>query len=133
MAVTQWSKFPARKPLTCELPSRCWSGRGAATASFFKKLSSGGSLSGFPAGAVPTPQLMKDNIFIMPENIDKAYVEKYISLARSTDSEALKNDALYRAGTQMKIIDCNGNADLTPEQQQTVLNAADKLLGGSNG
>lgn len=64
----------------------------------------------------------------MPEDINKAYVEKYISLARSTDSEALKNDALYRAGTQMEIINCNGDNNLTPEQQQTVLDAAEKYL-----
>lgn len=69
----------------------------------------------------------------MPEDINKAYVERYIFLARSTDSEAVKNDALYRAGTQMEIINCNGDSNLSPEQQQTVLDAADKLLGGSNG
>lgn len=64
----------------------------------------------------------------MPEDIDKAYVEKYISLARSTDSELIKNDALYRAGTQMEIIDCNGDNNLTPLQQQTVLDTAEKHL-----
>ena len=62
--------------------------------------------------------------------IDKAYVQRYIDTAQSTDNEDLKNNALYRAGTQMEVIECNGNDKLTPEQQETVLNAADKLLGG---
>ena len=64
--------------------------------------------------------------------INKAYVQRYITQAESTDNEDLKNNALYRAGTQMEVIPCDGNANLTPEQQQTVLKAADKLLGGSN-
>ncbi|MEH2404145.1 hypothetical protein [Nostoc sp.] len=41
----------------------------------------------------------------------------------------MKNNALYRAGTQMEVIDCDGNDKLTPQQQQTVLDAAHKLLG----
>lgn len=66
----------------------------------------------------------------MPEDINKSYVQKYIDKANSTDNEAVKNNALYRAGTQMEVIPCNGNDNLTPEQQQTVLNAAAELLGG---
>jgi hypothetical protein len=66
----------------------------------------------------------------MSEDINKAYVQRYITQAESTDNEDLKNDALYRAGTQMEIIPCNGNNNLTPEQQQTVLDAANELLGG---
>ena len=68
----------------------------------------------------------------MPEDINKAYVSRYIAQAQETDNEDLKNNALYRAGTQMEVIDCNGNDQLTPKQQQTVLDAAEKLLGGSN-
>ena len=65
--------------------------------------------------------------------INKAYVQRYVDVANSTDNEDLKNNALYRAGTQMEVIECNGNHNLTPEQQQTVIDAADKLLGGNDG
>ncbi len=61
-------------------------------------------------------------------DINKAYVEKYVKQAQSTDNDDLKNNALYRAGTQMEVIKCDGNDRLTPEQQQTVLDAAKKLL-----
>lgn len=70
----------------------------------------------------------------MSDNFDpdanKAYVERYIKQAKATDSEDLKNNALYRAGTQMEVIPCSADMNLTPEQQQIVLDAADKLLGG---
>ena len=65
--------------------------------------------------------------------INKAYVQHYVEKANSTDNEDLKNDCLYRAGTQMEVIPCTGNNNLSPEQQQTVLDAAEELLGGSNG
>lgn len=68
----------------------------------------------------------------MPEDINKSYVQKYIDQANTTDSEAIKNNSLYRAGTHMEVIECNGNDNLTPEQQQTVIDAAAKLLGGDN-
>lgn len=68
----------------------------------------------------------------MTEDINKSYVQRYVDKARSTDDENLQNNALYRAGTQMEVIDCNGNDKLTPEQRQTVLDAADKLLGIKN-
>ena len=68
----------------------------------------------------------------MAEGIDKAYVQKYVEKANSTNNEDLKNDALYRAGTQMEVIPCTGDNNLTPTQQQTVLDAASKLLGDSN-
>ncbi len=61
--------------------------------------------------------------------IDKKYVEKYIAQATSTNNEDIKNDCLYRAGTQMEVIPCNGNSNLTQEQQQEVLDAANNLLG----
>ena len=69
----------------------------------------------------------------MSEDINKTYVQRYITQAESTDNKDLKNNALYRAGTQMEVIPCTGDANLTPEQQQTVLDAAKELLGGSNG
>lgn len=63
-------------------------------------------------------------------DVNKNYVAKYIAQAENTDNEAIKNNALYRAGTQMEVIACDGNDQLTPEQQQTVIDAANKLLGG---
>ncbi|MEH2392586.1 MAG: hypothetical protein V7K21_13350 [Nostoc sp.] len=66
----------------------------------------------------------------MTEDINKSYVKRYIDQARSTDDQNLKNNALYRAGTQMEVINCDGNDKLTPQQQQIVLDAANKLLGG---
>ena len=66
----------------------------------------------------------------MPENdINKQYVQRYVDRAKATDNVTEKNNCLYRAGTQMEVIECNGNDQLTPEQQQTVLEAAEKLLG----
>ena len=62
--------------------------------------------------------------------INKAYVQRYIDVANSTENEDLRNNALYRAGTQMEVIECNGNHHLTPEQQQIVVDAASVLLGG---
>ncbi|MEH1862063.1 MAG: hypothetical protein V7L21_29585 [Nostoc sp.] len=68
----------------------------------------------------------------MTEDINKSYVQRYVNRAKTTDSDAEKNNCLYRAGTHMEVIDCNGNDNLTPEQRQTVLDAADKLLGVKN-
>ena len=45
--------------------------------------------------------------------IDKGYVQRYIDVANSADNEDLKNNALYRAGTQMEVIECNGDHNLT--------------------
>ncbi|YAG04086.1 hypothetical protein NSTC731_00280 [Nostoc sp. DSM 114167] len=66
----------------------------------------------------------------MTEDINKSYVQRYVNQARSTDDEKLQNNALYRVGTHMEVIDCDGNDDLTAEQRKSVLDAADKLLGG---
>ncbi len=68
----------------------------------------------------------KQLIQIMP---DKNYVERYINRARTTENEAEKNNCLYRAGTQMEVIESNGNDKLTSAQQRAVFDAADKLLG----
>ncbi|WP_445626443.1 hypothetical protein [Nostoc sp. DSM 114167] len=68
----------------------------------------------------------------MTEDINKSYVQRYVDKARSTDDENLQNNALYRVGTQMEIISCDGNDRLTADQRQTVLDAADKLLGVKN-
>jgi len=66
----------------------------------------------------------------MTEDINKSYVQRYVDRAKTTNNEAEKNNCLYRAGTQMEVIDCDGNDNLTPVQQQAVLDAANKLLGG---
>ncbi len=67
--------------------------------------------------------------YLIMADIDKKYVQRYIALANQADSIDEKNNALYRAGTQMEVIKCNGNHQLTDEQQQKVLSAAKKLLG----
>ncbi|MEH1824473.1 MAG: hypothetical protein V7L22_03740 [Nostoc sp.] len=66
----------------------------------------------------------------MTEDINKSYVQRYVDRANTTKSVAEKKNCLYRVGTHMEVIDCNGNDNLTPEQQQEVLDAANKLLGG---
>lgn len=64
----------------------------------------------------------------MPENINLSYVKRYVAQALATDNEDIKNNCLYRAGTQMEVIPCDGNDKLTAEQQEIVLTAAKKLL-----
>ncbi|MEH1940106.1 MAG: hypothetical protein V7L01_07805 [Nostoc sp.] len=66
----------------------------------------------------------------MTEDINKSYVQHYVEKAKTTGSDAKKSNYLYRAGTHMEVIDSNGNDNLTPEQQQLVLDEASKLLGG---
>lgn len=66
----------------------------------------------------------------MPEDINKEYVKRYVDRANATGNEAEKNNCLYRAGTQMEVIRCDGNDRLTTDQQETVLSAAKKLLEG---
>ncbi|MBN3927747.1 hypothetical protein [Nostoc sp. NMS4] len=63
----------------------------------------------------------------MTEDINKSYVKRYVDKANSTDNEAVKKNCLYRAGTHMEVIECNGDDNLTPEQQQIVLDAAKGL------
>ncbi|MBW4600999.1 MAG: hypothetical protein KME29_15740 [Calothrix sp. FI2-JRJ7] len=60
--------------------------------------------------------------------IDKNYVEKYLTKAENTDNEAIKNDCLYRVGTQMEVILCDGNTELSPAEQQAIINTARCLL-----
>ena len=61
---------------------------------------------------------------------NKDYISKQIEIAKNTDSEAIKNDALYRAGTQMEAIECDGNSNLSDEQQENILGAALRFLRG---
>ena len=65
---------------------------------------------------------------IMTEDINKSYVQRYLNRANTTQSESERNNCLYRVGTQIEVIPCDGNDKLTPQQQQTVLDAAEKLL-----
>jgi hypothetical protein len=66
----------------------------------------------------------------MPDtDANKAYVERQIDIAKNATTEEAENNALYRAGTQMEVLPCDGNANLTTEQQNTVYEAADWLLG----
>lgn len=67
----------------------------------------------------------------MTEDINKAYIQKYVTQAEATGNQALKNDALYRVGSHMEVIPCNGNTNLTPEQQETILNTAKQALSTS--
>ncbi len=68
----------------------------------------------------------------MADSIDKNYVSKYIEQAKTTDNEDIKNNCLYRAGTQLEIIPCDGNDKLSPQQQQLIIDKADELLGENN-
>jgi hypothetical protein len=68
----------------------------------------------------------------MTKEINKSYVQHYVAKASTTNSEDLRNNYLYRAGTQMQVIKSDGNDQLSPEQQQAVLNAASRLLGGQS-
>lgn len=65
----------------------------------------------------------------MAENdVDKRYVEKYIEKAKTAPTEEQKLNALYRAGSQMEVIPCNGDVNLTSIQQQRIFDAAAELL-----
>ncbi len=52
------------------------------------------------------------------------YTEKQVQHYNNAKSEAEKDDVLYRLGTHLEVIPCNGNANLTQEQRDTVLDAA---------
>jgi hypothetical protein len=54
------------------------------------------------------------------------YTEKQLQHYEDAKSEAAQNDALYRLGTYLEVIKCDGNNNLTPEQRDTVLDAAKK-------
>ncbi|WP_017652554.1 hypothetical protein [Fortiea contorta] len=55
------------------------------------------------------------------------YVQRQLKNYQQAQSQAGKDNALYRLGTHLEIIECNGNANLTEEQRQTVLDAAAKV------
>ncbi|MBW4598719.1 MAG: hypothetical protein KME29_03795 [Calothrix sp. FI2-JRJ7] len=51
------------------------------------------------------------------------YTEKQLQIHDSNDSQAVKDDALYRLGTHLEVIPC-GEDKLTNEQRETILNTA---------
>ena len=61
------------------------------------------------------------------------YIERQLKFYESATSKEAENDALYRLGTHLELeaVPCNGNANLTPEQREIILNAA-KCEGGSD-
>lgn len=48
--------------------------------------------------------------------------------ASKANSQQEEDDALYRAGTHMEVLDTN-RANLSPEQREAVRNAAKEVLG----
>ncbi len=64
----------------------------------------------------------------MTEHIDKNYVSKYLDKAESTDNENIKNDCLYRVGTQLEIIKCDGNTNLSHAEQEAIITTAKVVL-----
>lgn len=54
------------------------------------------------------------------------YAQKQLQNYENAKSEAAKDDALYRLGTHLEVLECDGNAKLTEEQRETVLDAAKK-------
>jgi hypothetical protein len=52
------------------------------------------------------------------------YAEKQLQNYENAKCEAAKDDALYRLGTHLEVLPCDGNANLNPEQRDTVLDAA---------
>ncbi len=52
------------------------------------------------------------------------YAEKQLQNYENAKSEAAKDDALYRLGTHLEVIPCDGNVNLTPKHRETVLDAA---------
>lgn len=68
------------------------------------------------------------------EFINKNYITKYLERAKATTNEDEKKDALYRVGTHLEVVPCTGNTDLSPLQQQRVIEAAKQaLFGETNG
>lgn len=54
------------------------------------------------------------------------YIEKQLNQYNQYDSQEIKDDALYRLGTHLEVIEVD-SAKLTPEQRQTVLDAVEEV------
>lgn len=59
------------------------------------------------------------------------YVERQLKFYEASSLEEAKDDALYRLGTHLEVIPCDGNANLTPDQRTQILDAA-KYSEGNN-
>lgn len=56
------------------------------------------------------------------------YVEKQIGRLAQATSEAEKADILYRVGTHLEVIPCDGNADNARANWYPILDAAEKAI-----
>jgi len=65
----------------------------------------------------------------MTQNSDERYLAKYLNQAETTNNEAIKQDCLYRVGTSLEIIPCDGNTNLPPEEQERIALIAKDFLG----
>lgn len=54
------------------------------------------------------------------------YIEKQLNQYNQYDSQEIKDDALYRLGTYLEVIEVDSDK-LTPEQRQTVLDAVEEV------
>ncbi|XHR81386.1 MAG: hypothetical protein ACFKPT_24695 [Gloeotrichia echinulata GP01] len=54
------------------------------------------------------------------------YIERQKTNYEQGKCQSAKDSALYRLGTYLEILECNGNSNLTEEQRQIVLNALPK-------
>jgi hypothetical protein len=61
------------------------------------------------------------------------YTEKQLEFYEKAESQSAKDNALYRIGTHLEIheevLPCNGNASLTQEQRDAVLDEVYKGKG----
>lgn len=60
----------------------------------------------------------------MTQDSNEKYAARY--------SEAIKQDCLYRVGTSLEIILCDGNGDLSQQEQERILLMAEDLLKGQS-
>jgi hypothetical protein len=60
------------------------------------------------------------------------YIEKQVDFYNNSQSEEAKDNALYRLGTYLEVIECDGNATLTDEKRSTVLDAVQKAREGDD-
>jgi len=54
------------------------------------------------------------------------YVERQLAVYHQAESQTRKDDALYRLGTHLEVIECKADSNLTEAERQTVLDAVNK-------
>lgn len=59
------------------------------------------------------------------------YVEKQTRELESATSEAYENHLLYKLGTYLEVIPCNGNAADAANHKQEILDTAQEVLKGN--